>query len=109
MGALLRALYSRHPAASPGYLARILAALGGAPAPATRVQAPAGGLIEPLSARELEVLQLLAEVLTNEEVAQRLVVTLATVKSHTLSIYGKLGVHSRREAVAAAIRLGLLS
>ncbi len=90
------------------YAAHLLAALqrevsGG---PATHATG-SSLLVEALSARELEVLQLLGEGLTNEEVAQRLVVTLATVKSHTLSIYGKLGVHSRREAVAAATRLGL--
>ncbi len=70
---------------------------------------PANGLIELLSARELEVLQLLAEGLTNQEVAQRLCVTLHTVKSHTLNIYGKLGVHSRRQAAARAGSLDLLT
>jgi LuxR family maltose regulon positive regulatory protein len=65
-------------------------------------------LIEPLSERELEVLALLAEGLTNREIASRLYLALNTVKAHTGSIYGKLGVHSRTQAVAKARTLGLL-
>ena len=58
--------------------------------------------------REVDVLELLAERLSNKEIARRLVISPATVKRHTLSIYRKLGVGSRREAVAKARRLGLL-
>jgi LuxR family maltose regulon positive regulatory protein len=65
-------------------------------------------LIEPLTARELQVLDLLARGLTNPEIARQLVVSLPTVKSHTRNVYGKLGVHSRREAVARARLLGIL-
>ncbi|MFN2270008.1 MAG: LuxR C-terminal-related transcriptional regulator, partial [Anaerolineae bacterium] len=65
-------------------------------------------LIEPLSERELEVLQLLAQRLTNQEIGQRLYISLATVKSHTCNIYGKLGVHSRQAAVSQAQALGIL-
>jgi LuxR family maltose regulon positive regulatory protein len=65
-------------------------------------------LVEPLTARELQVLALLAEGLTNPEIARQLVVALPTVKSHTRNVYGKLGVHSRREAVARARLLGIL-
>ena len=65
-------------------------------------------LIEPLTPRELEVLRLLAEGLTNPEIAERLFTSLSTVKSHTRNLYGKLAVHSRREAVTAAQQLGLL-
>jgi LuxR family maltose regulon positive regulatory protein len=65
-------------------------------------------LIEPLSKRELEVLRLLAEGLTNVEIGQRLYISLPTVKSHTRNIYGKLGVHSRREAVSQAKSFGIL-
>ncbi len=114
LAALLRLGLQLHTWRAPGsepYALHLLAGLereaGGRP-PATQVTGPSP-LIEPLSARELEVLQLLAEGLTNQEIAQRLFVTLATVKSHTLSIYGKLGVHSRRQAVATATRLGLLT
>jgi LuxR family maltose regulon positive regulatory protein len=65
-------------------------------------------LVEPLSERELELLQLIAEGLTNQEVADRLFLSLNTVKVHTRNIYGKLGVNSRTQAVAQAQRLGLL-
>jgi ATP/maltotriose-dependent transcriptional regulator MalT len=61
-----------------------------------------------LSERELEVLQLIAEGLTNPEIASRLFLALNTVKTHSSSIYGKLGVHSRTQAVARARALGLL-
>ena len=65
-------------------------------------------LIEPLSGREIEVLQLIAEGLSNREIAERLVISLSTVKGHTSKIYGKLDVYSRTQAVAAARQLGLL-
>jgi DNA-binding CsgD family transcriptional regulator len=65
-------------------------------------------LVEPLSERELEILELVAEGLTNREIASRLYLALNTVKAHTRNIYGKLGVHSRTQAVARARTLGLL-
>ena len=66
------------------------------------------GLIEPLSEREIEVLPLIAEGLTNQEIASRLYLTLNTIKSHSRNIYGKLDVHSRTQAIARAQTLGLL-
>jgi LuxR family transcriptional regulator, maltose regulon positive regulatory protein len=66
-------------------------------------------LIEQLSRREIEVLQLIAEGLSNQEIAEQLVVSLSTVKKHSSSIYGKLGVRSRTQAVTRAQKLGLLS
>jgi LuxR family maltose regulon positive regulatory protein len=65
-------------------------------------------LIEPLTDREIQVLECLSERLSNAEIAQRLFISLPTVKSHTRNIYGKLGVHSRKEAVAQARELGIL-
>jgi LuxR family maltose regulon positive regulatory protein len=65
-------------------------------------------LVEPLTARELEVLQLLEAGLHNSEIAERLVVSLGTVKRHTGNIYSKLGVESRTQALARARHLGLL-
>jgi LuxR family maltose regulon positive regulatory protein len=65
-------------------------------------------LIEPLSEREVQVLALIAEGLTNREVAQRLHVSLSTVKVHTYNMYGKLDVHSRTQAVVRARALGVL-
>ena len=75
-------------------------------------QRPAGAaeqLIEPLSQRELEVLQLLARGSSNKEVARQLFISLPTVKWHTSNIYGKLGVQNRNQAVAKARALGLLT
>jgi LuxR family maltose regulon positive regulatory protein len=65
-------------------------------------------LIEPLSQRELEILRLIAEGLTNQEIADRLVLSLPTVKWHTGNLYGKLGVNSRTQAVVKARELGFL-
>jgi LuxR family maltose regulon positive regulatory protein len=65
-------------------------------------------LVEPLSKRELEVLELIAEGLSNREIAQKLVLSVNTIKVHTYNIYGKLNVHSRTQAVARARVLGLL-
>jgi LuxR family maltose regulon positive regulatory protein len=65
-------------------------------------------LIEPLTARESEVLLLLAEGQSNREIADRLVVTLDTVKKHLTRVFGKLGAVSRTQAVARARVLGLL-
>ena len=65
-------------------------------------------LVEPLSNREIEVLELLAEGFSNSEIGQRLFISLPTVKSHTRNIYGKLDVHNRKEAVVRARTLGIL-
>jgi len=64
--------------------------------------------IEPLSEREIEVLQLIAEGLTNPEIATRLILSLYTVKTHTRNIYSKLGVGNRIQAVDKARTLGIL-
>jgi len=66
-------------------------------------------LVEPLSERELEILELVAEGLTNREIASRLYLAVNTVKVHAGNIYGKLGVHSRMQAVAQARALGLFT
>jgi len=64
--------------------------------------------VEPLTAREREVLQLLAEGLPNKIIAARLKITDHTVKFHVNAIMTKLGVQSRTEAVVRATRLGLI-
>jgi LuxR family transcriptional regulator, maltose regulon positive regulatory protein len=89
----------------PEYVQRLLAAFGaGVPA----LQAgPA--LPEPLTARETEVLQLLAAGLTNREIADKLVISPGTVKKHSANIYAKLGTGNRVQAVARARELDLLS
>ncbi|GAB4413159.1 MAG: LuxR C-terminal-related transcriptional regulator [Anaerolineae bacterium] len=66
-------------------------------------------LIEPLSKRELEILSLMAQGLTNIEIGQQIFISDQTVKVHTRNIYGKLGVNSRRQAVTKALALGLLA
>jgi LuxR family maltose regulon positive regulatory protein len=65
-------------------------------------------LVEPLSQRELEVLQLIAQGLSNDEIGKRLFLALDTVKGHNRRIYDKLQVQRRTEAVARARKLGLL-
>lgn len=65
-------------------------------------------LAEPLSERELEVLQLIADGLTNSEIASRLFLSLNTVKAHNRNIYSKLNVHSRTQAITRSQELGLL-
>jgi LuxR family maltose regulon positive regulatory protein len=96
---------------APDYIRRLLAAFTDAEPEKTNLsksQAPESELVEPLSERELEVLQLIAEGLTNQEIASRLFLSQNTVKVHTRNIYGKLGAHHRADAVARARALGIL-
>ncbi len=65
-------------------------------------------LLDPLSEREREVLALIAEGLTNQAIAQQLVIELSTVKRHGTNLFGKLGATNRTQAVARARALGLL-
>ena len=64
---------------------------------------------ELLSARELEILELMSEGLSNRQIANRLWVSVETVKSHLSAVYAKLGAESRAHAVAIAFRHGLLT
>jgi LuxR family maltose regulon positive regulatory protein len=73
------------------------------------LETPEGEWIEPLSNRELEVLQLMGEGLTNPEIGERLFLSPHTVKAHARTIYSKLGVNNRTLAVNRAKALGLLS
>jgi len=66
-------------------------------------------LVEPLTPREEEILELLAKRLRDKEIAQRLGISSATVKYHTKNLYQKLGVHGRRDAVKKARELHLIS
>ncbi|UCC76198.1 MAG: response regulator transcription factor, partial [Anaerolineales bacterium] len=65
-------------------------------------------LVEPLTERELQVLRLLTTRLSSTEIAEQLFLSPNTVRSHMKSIYGKLDVHSRADAVQRAEELGLL-
>jgi LuxR family maltose regulon positive regulatory protein len=96
----------------PAYIRRLLAAFPVAEpeqAPSPPVSGPESEWLEPLSAREREVLHLIAEGLTNQEVAAKLYLSLHTVKVHARNIYAKLGVTSRTQAVAKGKALGILS
>lgn len=92
---------------SSGYLNTLLAAFGTQPdpLPASSSSSPSE---EPLSEREREVLRLIAEGLSNQELAARLYLSPHTIKVHTRNIYGKLGVTSRTQALARARTLGIL-
>jgi LuxR family maltose regulon positive regulatory protein len=95
---------------APDYVSRLLAAFEGEGTESIPVPSPPSTppLVEPLTPRELEVLHLLGEGCSNRDIAEALVITLNGVKKHTSNIYGKLGVHSRTQAVVRAQELGLL-
>jgi len=95
----------------PGFLAKVLRAFGGkddlqGAGQGAAVAVP--GLVEQLTARELEVLVLLAAGMPNPRIAGQLVVTLDTVKKHVSHLLGKLGAANRTEAVTRARQFGLI-
>ncbi len=94
-----------------GCLARLLRAFGEPPAAAgarQRAAVAVPGLVEQLTARELEILALLAAGTPNPRIAEQLVVSLDTVKKHVSHLLGKLGAANRTEAVTRARELGLI-
>jgi LuxR family maltose regulon positive regulatory protein len=95
---------------TPDYLRKLLAAFEAEEQKNANKSAlpPPQSLIEPLSPRELEVLGLIAQGLSNNEISSRLFLALDTVKGHNRRIYDKLQVQRRTEAVARARELGLL-
>lgn len=128
MAALLGEAHTR--AIMPAYVAKLLAAFSDLRSTTTVPEAKRSGiddlrlseqsqianrqskivnLVEPLSKREREILALMAQGLTNPEIAQQIFISHQTVKVHTRNIYGKLGVNSRRQAVSKARVLGLLA
>ena len=103
---LRSSLQRQHDQRLCAYLQKLLAAF---PAPSGKEsRSDVQQLIEPLSERELEVLRLIADGYSNQEIAARLVVALSTIKTHINNIYGKLGVQSRTQALARARTLNLL-
>jgi LuxR family maltose regulon positive regulatory protein len=95
--------HARHVA--PTFVDHLLA---GAKSPAPKLALAPQALVEPLSQRELEVLDLIIAGLANREIAQKLFIAVGTVKRHINNIYGKLEVRSRTQAVARARALRLL-
>lgn len=118
MAALLTELYSRYqrrPGSEPqhialGYVYTLLHSFGSEIQPPIWLISPENEetMIEKLSEREYMVLGLIAEGLSNQEIAQKLVVTVSTIKTHLNNIYAKLHVHTRLQAVTRAYDLGVL-
>jgi len=103
MVALLRQANAR--GIAPDFVTTLLSACG------EQVKDPSSRafpLAEPLTERELAVFRLLVRGLSNAEIAQELIITVGTVKRHVNSIYGKLGVQSRAQAIARAQVLSVL-
>ncbi len=112
LAALLEALCQSQeiPAPLRDYAQRLLEALDassrGVVKPRTPVSTP--GMVETLTRRERQILHLMAAGLSGPEIAEELVVAYSTVRSHVKSIYGKLGAHSRHEAIERAKALKLV-
>ncbi|MGZ4649090.1 MAG: LuxR C-terminal-related transcriptional regulator [Kineosporiaceae bacterium] len=107
VGQMLRA----HPdlAAAHGWLGAPLVAAGAAqPQPGRAIEEPPRALIEPLTERETTVLARMAQAMSTDDIAQDLFVSLNTVKTHQRSIYRKLAVSRKNEAVRKARQLGLV-
>jgi LuxR family maltose regulon positive regulatory protein len=93
----------------PDYTAKLLAAFEDATKDEGRTtELSPSSLVEPLSQRELEVLQLIAQGLSNREISERLFLALDTVKGHNRRIYAKLGVKNRTQAINKARSLNIL-
>jgi len=109
MAALLRQAASR--GIAPAYVTTLISAFEAPQSERTAVKSHAPSaqpLVEPLSEREMDVLRLLSNGLSNPEIAEELTIAVSTVRSHCKSIYGKLNVHKRWDAVHRAQELGLL-
>ena len=92
-----------------GYVDKLLAAFGQSAAMSqSKIENPQSTMLEPLSQRELEILKLIAQGLSNREIGERLFLALDTVKGHNRRIFDKLQVQSRTEAIARARELDLL-
>jgi LuxR family maltose regulon positive regulatory protein len=92
----------------PQYLRTLLAAFEAEKSKNRLSLSASASLVDALSQRELEVLQLVAQGLSNHEISAKLFLALDTVKGHNRRIYDKLQVQRRTEAVARARELGLL-
>ena len=93
---------------APQFVERLLSAFESRRKPTPEPSKGTETLIEPLSERELQVLQLLAQGCADKQIAGKLVISRETVHKHLKNIYEKLSVHRRTEAIARASELGLL-
>jgi LuxR family maltose regulon positive regulatory protein len=110
--------YNRPENVNPDYVERILAAFSGSQPPGTiQTESPAPDvpvgagpvvLVEPLTDREIEVLRLMAEGLKYKEIADRLFISLNTVRYHVKAVYGKFNVNNRTQAIEMARQLHIL-
>ena len=108
MTAAIRTVASGGALIQPSITRKVLAEFTRLATPQLHSSAKPQPLVEPLTDREMEVLKLLAEGLSNREIADRLFITEGTVKNHVTEILGKLGVHDRTQAALKARDLGLL-
>ena len=90
------------------YIGRLLMEFG-SEVPESKPGLDQSELVEPLSSREIEVLELIAAGKSNQEMAGILHISLSTVKGHTSNIYGKLSVHTRTQAVSRGRDLGIIN
>lgn len=100
MTAAVRAVYTGQPTLDPGVAHKLMVYLAGQSQPSPAV--------EPVTEREREVLQLVASGLTNRAIGLKLSISDRTVQGHLASIYAKLQVNSRTEAVTRALNLGII-
>nr|MBL0715395.1 response regulator [Desulfobacterales bacterium] len=92
------------------FIGRILKDAGGAmPSGSNKVSAAPNSLVDPLTNREMDILEQLQARMSNKEIAAKLFISPETVKKHLFSIYSKLNVHSRRQAVDKAVLLGIVT
>ena len=103
--AMLELLKKVLPLNRTGYAQQLIAAFAGHD---LEPLVQAAGLLDPLTRREIEMLRLIAAGLSNKEIAEHLYLTEGTVKVYTSTIYSKLGVRRRTEAVERARDLGIL-
>jgi DNA-binding NarL/FixJ family response regulator len=100
----IRRVAAGEAALSPSSVRRVIDELAGQPDP----DRPSPELLDELTARELEVMALVAGGLSNDEIAQRLVVTMATAKTHVSRVMTKLRAHHRAQLVTLAYETGLV-
>jgi LuxR family transcriptional regulator, maltose regulon positive regulatory protein len=106
---LLERFRVQDPRSSPGEFALdLLSMFPASPIPSSRETLGNESLVEPLSKREVEILGLLCQGLSNREIARQMVLSVGTVKTHVHNLFGKLGVRDRPQAIAKANFIGLV-